>query len=135
MYLCVNNFTRQYPACWQYYILSIIARRQWLHYFFRRATIVIRKYMEGIICGLSWVPEAISTQAMSEYIKCKYWLHRKIKTTVFVMWSDSLFFMWFFMWSVFLIGYAWWKLCNMWLLPIIDNSRSIKEYAGVTLDE
>ena len=38
-------------------------------------------------CGWTWVPEDTSIQATSEYIICKHWKYRKIKTTVLFMWA------------------------------------------------
>ena len=42
----------------------------------------------SIICGWTWIPENTSTQAVSEYIKCKHWMCEKIKATVFFMRPD-----------------------------------------------
>ena len=76
-----------------------------------------------------WVAKDTNTQATSEFINCKHWKYRKIKTTVLDLWPTS--------WSpgtsscycsdinLFLIDYAWLKLCNKWLLLFENNSKSL----------
>ena len=82
----------------------------------------------NIICGWTWVPENTSTKATSESIKCKHWMCRKIKTTVFFMWpasrSTDISSFYYTDITLFLIDYAWCKLCNIWLLLSENNSRS-----------
>ena len=51
----------------------------------RKGKIVWRWSESMIICGQTWVPKDSSTQATSEYIKCKNWICGKIKTTVFFL--------------------------------------------------
>ena len=50
---------------------------------------IIYEYRSSINYGWTWVPEGTSTQATSEFIECKHWMCRKIKTTVFFMWPAS----------------------------------------------
>ena len=80
-----------------------------------------------IICDWTWVPEDTSTQATSEFLKCKQWMCPKIKTTVFFMWSafwSTDISSFYYSDILILIDYTCSKLCNVWLLLFKNNSRS-----------
>ena len=72
--------------------------------------------------------EDTSTQPNSEFMKCKHWICRKIKRTVFFMWPASwrttISSCYYSDINLFLIDYVWFKLCNTWLLLFKNNSRS-----------
>ena len=89
----------------------------------------------SIICGWISVPEDTSTQVTSEFIKCKHWLCRKIKTTVFFMWPASwrtdISSFYYSDINLLLINYACCKLCNIWLLLFENNSSSYR-YTGAS---
>ena len=54
--------------------------------------IVIRKgkiVWKVVFCGWFWGLEDSSTRATSDFMKCKHWMCRKIKTTVFFIWPVS----------------------------------------------
>ena len=59
----------------------------------------------SIICRWTWVPENTSTQATSEFIKCKHWMYRNISLFYY---SDV---------NLLLIDYACCKLCNIYGCP------------------
>ena len=94
-----------------------------------------RKSESSIICSWAWVPEDTSTQPTSEFIKCKYWMYRKIKITVFFMWlafwSSDISSFYCSGINLFLVDYTCCKLCNIWLLLFRNNSRSY-HYTGAS---
>ena len=57
-----------------------------------------------------WVPEDTSTQATSEYIKCKHQKYRKIKATILFIWpaywSTDISSLYYSDINLFLIDYA-----------------------------
>ena len=71
--------------------------------------------------------EDTSTQATSEFIKCKHWMCRKFKTVAFFMWPASwrtdISSFYYSDINLFLIGYSCSKLCNTWLLVFENNCR------------
>ena len=89
----------------------------------------------SIIYDWTWVPEGTSTQATLEFIECKHWMYRKIKTTVFFIWpaswSNDISSFYYSDIYLFLIYYACCKLCNIWLLLFENNSRSC-QYTGAS---
>ena len=97
----------------------------------------------SFICGWTWVPEDTSAQPTSEYIKCKDWMCRKTKTTVFSMrpasWSTGISSFYYSDSNLFLIDYSWCKLCNIWLLLPFENNivllQGVSLYRSVTLEE
>ena len=44
----------------------------------------------NIVCGSTWVPEDASTQATSEYIKCKHWKYHKNKNNYIIYVTNLL---------------------------------------------
>ena len=86
-----------------------------------------------MIFGWTWVPEDTSTQATSAYIRCKHWMCRKIKTTVFFTWpaylSTDISSSYCSDFNLFLVDYACCKLCNIWLLLFESNYKSY-HYTG-----
>ena len=75
--------------------------------------IVIRKgkiVWKIVFCAWTWGPEDTSARATSEFKKCKHWMCRKIKTTVFFMlpvsWSTDVSSFYYSDVNLFLIGLA-----------------------------
>ena len=88
-----------------------------------------RRFRLSIICNWTWVSEDTSTQATSEYIKCKQWTCRKIKTSVFFLQQPlgALMYLYFIVWI--LIGILNWlclvRTVQFMTLLVENNSRSI----------
>ena len=87
-------------------------------------SIVIRngKIVAKVISAWTWVPKGTSTQATSEYMKCKHWMCQKMKTTIYpyvlASWCNDISFCYCSNINPFLTDYAWCNIC----LPFFQNS-------------